>query len=488
MSGSMSMLAAIALPLLGSALIAAAGARPNLRDTLTMFVAGLTFACNLMALSAYVAGERLAVHLVDILPGLSLSFAAEPLGLAFALLASGLWIVTSLFAFGYMRGHHETHQTRFFVCFSLAIAATLAIAYSANLFSLFIFYEALTLSTFPLVTHHGTDEARRAGRLYLGILMSTSIAFLLFALVWTWQLAGTTEFTPGGILAGKISTPQAAILLALFVFGTGKLAVMPLHRWLPAAMVAPTPVSALLHAVAVVKAGAFTIVKVAVYILGLDVLHEAGSRLWLLPVAAFTILVGATIAIGKDNLKARLAYSTISNLSYIVLGVALANAAGIVGAAMHMVMHAFGKITLFFCAGAIYVAAHETDISKMGGLARRMPLTFIALAIGAASNIGLPLFGGLWSKWFLAKGAVDAGQTVYLFVLMLSSLLALAYLAPIVVRGYFENSSGQSDTNSNLERAHPLLYWPPLLSAAGCIALFIFADDIYNFLTPIVLK
>jgi multicomponent Na+:H+ antiporter subunit D len=316
--------------------------------------------------------------------------------------------------------------------------------------------------------------------------MSTSIALLLFAVVWTWQLTGTTEFTAGDILAGKISAPQAAALLALFVFGTGKLAVMPLHRWLPAAKVAPTPVSALLHAVAVVKAGAFAVIKVAVYILGLDVLHAAGSRVWLLPIAAFTILVGATIAIGKDNLKARLAYSTISNLSYMVLGVALANVAGIVGAAMHMVMHAFGKITLFFCAGAIYVAAHETEISRMGGLARRMPLTFVALAIGAASNIGLPLMGGLWSKWFLASGTLAAGQPLYLGALMLSSLLALAYLGPIVASGYFQRPPDQAAESGNLERSHPMLYIPPLLTAAGCIVLFFSADRIYAFLVPIL--
>ncbi len=276
--------------------------------------------------------------------------------------------------------------------------------------TLFAFYEMITLCTFPLVTHHGTPEARKAGRVYLGILLSTSIGFQLLAIIWTWQLAGTLDFQEGGILAGTASNGVLSVLLVLFVFGAGKAAVMPFHRWLPAAMVAPTPVSALLHAVAVVKVGVFTILKVSVYVFGLDLLSTLASATWLAWVAATTIILGSLVAFTKDNLKARLAYSTISQLSYIVLGALLANEWGIIGGGMHIAMHAFGKITLFFAAGAVLVAAHETDISRMHGLGRTMPITFGAFFVGSLSIIGVPPAGGAWSKWFLGMGTLEAGQ------------------------------------------------------------------------------
>ena len=355
----------------------------------------------------------------------------------FGLVASGLWIVTTFYSIGYMRGHHEKNQTRFYICFAIAISGALGVAFAANVFTLFVFYELITLSTYPLVTHSGTEAARKAGRMYLGILMGTSIAFLLFALVWTWLATGTTEFRPGGILAGKVEGTQLMVLLALYAFGTGKAALMPFHRWLPAAMVAPTPVSALLHAVAVVKAGVFTILKVVVYVFGIDLLAVTDASRWLTWVAAFTIIAASCVALGKDNLKARLAYSTISQLSYIVLGAALATTAGVMGGGMHIVMHAVGKITLFFCAGAIMVGAHKTEISEMDGLGRRMPFTFGAFLLGSLSVIGLPPMGGSWSKWFLMLGAAEAEQWVMMVVLMASSLLSIGYLMPVVVRGFF---------------------------------------------------
>ncbi len=284
-----------------------------------------------MILPAVQAGGRPRIDVWEVLPGLELAFEVEPLGMIFGLVASGLWIVTTFYSIGYMRGHHEKNQTRFYICFAIAISGALGVAFAANVFTLFVFYELITLSTFPLVTHSGTKEARNAGRMYLGILMGTSIAFLLLALVWTWLATGTTEFTPGGILAGKVEGTPLMILLALYAFGTGKAALMPFHRWLPAAMVAPTPVSALLHAVAVVKAGVFTILKVVVYVFGIDLLAATDASRWLTWVAAFTIVAASCVALGKDNLKARLAYSTISQLSYIVLGAALATTAGVHG-------------------------------------------------------------------------------------------------------------------------------------------------------------
>ena len=435
------------------------------------------------------AGGRPRIDLVEVLPGVALAFEVEPLGILFGLVASGLWIVTTLYSIGYMRGHHEENQTRFYVCFALAISFALGVAFAANVFTLFLFYEGITLSTYPLVTHHGTPKAKRAGRVYLGILMGTSIAFLLLAMVWTQLLAGTTEFRPGGILAGRVEGPALVALLALYAFGTGKAALMPFHRWLPAAMVAPTPVSALLHAVAVVKAGVFTVMKILVYVFGVELLADSGAAVWLTWVAAFTLLAASIVALTRDNLKARLAYSTVSQLSYIVLGAALAHSWGVIGGSMHIAMHAMGKITLFFCAGAIMVGAHKTEVSQMRGLGRRMPLTFGAFLIGSFSVIGLPPCGGSWSKWYLLLGAAESGQLVMMGVLMASSLLSIGYLMPVVGRAFYSLPEGGGEAprpKLRFDDAPLLCVLPPVVTALGCIVLFFYAGEIYQLLTGMI--
>jgi multicomponent Na+:H+ antiporter subunit D len=284
------------------------------------------------------------------------------------------------------------------------------------------------------------------------------------------------------------------VLLALYAFGTGKAALMPFHRWLPAAMVAPTPVSALLHAVAVVKAGVFTVLKVLVYVFGIDLLAATDASRWLTWVAAFTILSASIVALTKDNLKARLAYSTISQLSYIVLGGALATTAGVLGGGLHIAMHAVGKITLFFCAGAIMVGAHKTEISSMDGLGLKMPFTFGAFFLGSMSVIGLPPMGGSWSKWYLMLGALEAEQMVMMAVLMASSLLSIGYLMPVVGRAFFRpppeddhHDDDQADGQGNgLHEAPLLCVLPPVLTGIGCIVLFFYAEEIYLLLTGMV--
>ena len=310
----------VLLPFIGAVAVLATGSRPNLRECLSLG-AGITLVGLVVSLlPAVFAGERPVSVLAEPIPGIPIALEAEPLGMLFALIASVLWIVTTLYSIGYMRGHGETNQTRFYAFFAVAIGSTMGIAFSQNLFTLFIFYELLTLSTYPLVTHAGTQEAMRGGRVYLGILLSTSIVFFLLAIIWTWTIADTTDFRVGGILAGKTSPFVIGLLYALFAFGIGKAALMPFHRWLPAAMVAPTPVSALLHAVAVVKAGVFSILKVTLYVFGLDLVSTSWASGWLLWIAAGTIIIASLIALQQDNLKRRLAYSTISQLSYIILG------------------------------------------------------------------------------------------------------------------------------------------------------------------------
>ena len=345
----------------------------------------------------------------------------------------------------------------------------------------------LTLSTYPLVTHHQTPEAKRAGRVYLGILLFTSITFLLLAIAWTYSAAGTLDFRVGGILSGHVAPVAVPFLLGLYAYGCGKAALMPLHRWLPNAMVAPTPVSALLHAVAVVKAGVFAILKVVVYVFGLDMLRESGSSEWLMWVASFTILASSLIAFTKDNLKARLAYSTISQLAYIVLGAALATPDGALGGGLHIATHAVGKITLFFCAGAILVASHKKNISEMDGLGRAMPWTMGAFCIGALSIIGLPPMAGSWSKWLLALGSAD-GNGVFIAVLMISSLLNIGYLMPIPIRAFFFDPPAHDEHDHHHEHGEaPLACVIPLcLTAAGCLVLFFFADRVVDLLRPIV--
>ena len=424
--------ACLLLPAAGALGVALCRARPNSREAATLATSALTTLSVLALLPAVLAGERPQLVVLDVMPGLPIAFELEPLGMLFALVASALWFVSSVYSIGYMRGNKEAHQTRFYVCFALAIACAMGIAFAGSAFTLFLFYEALTLVTYPLVTHHGTPEARRSGRIYLALLIGTSIVFLLPALVFTWLAAGTTDFEPGGVLAGKLGPTATAALLALYMFGIGKAALMPFHRWLPAAMVAPTPVSALLHAVAVVKAGVFSVVKIVVYLFGPDALADGVPTGWLVALAGFTIVAASIVALRADNLKRRLAYSTVSQLSYIVLATAVLAPLSIAAAALHIATHALGKITLFFAAGSIYTASHKTDVSQLDGIGRRMPWTMTAFAIGALSLIGIPPAAGFLSKWMMFQGAASAENYAVIAVLALSTLLNAAYFLPIV--------------------------------------------------------
>lgn len=447
------------------------------RDTreLVILVAGvLLFITNVAIYRDLMAGNVPSSPAVPLVGSFALKLSAEPIGVLFGLLASFLWIVTTVYSIGYMRGHHEKHQTRFYACFAISLAAVMAAAYADNLLTLFVAYETLTLCTLPLVMHAGTDKARRAGKTYLGILLFTSIGLLLPAVTWVALASGTLDFRPGGVLQDAgLSNAALAILVALFVFGTAKAAVMPLHRWLPAAMVAPTPVSALLHAVAVVKTGVFALLKVMTYTIGIDVLGASNAAAWTLPVVAFTIIASSCVAFTKDNLKARLAYSTISQLSYIVMAALLATTMSITGGAMHIITHAFAKITLFFCAGAVLVTAHKENISDMDGLGRRMPVTFACFAIAALGIIGLPPVAGAWSKLLIAGGSFDTGTLIWSLVLMLSTLLNIAYLLPIPIRAFFRAEPAGNAAVEHGETSASMR-WALTLTATASVLLFFF--------------
>jgi multicomponent Na+:H+ antiporter subunit D len=466
------LIGALAIPFAGAALIGLTGRAPNLRETVTLATAVLLFLAVASLTPHVLAGGRPQLALFQILPGILLAFRIEPLGMLFALVASGLWIVNSLYSIGYMRANAEEHQTRFYVCFAGALGATMGIAFAGNLVTLFLAYEALTLITYPLVTHHGDEEAKRGGRVYLGYLLTTSIVLLLVGIIFTWSVAGTTDFLPGGILGDHLGKAATGGLLALFMFGIGKAALMPVHRWLPAAMVAPTPVSALLHAVAVVKAGVFTVVKVIVYTFGVENIAGLSSVDWLPVVAGFTIIAASIVALRADNLKRRLAYSTVSQLSYVVLAAALLTPLSVIGAVLHIAAHAFGKITLFFAAGAIYTAAHKTEVSQLDGIGRRMPWTMGAFAVGALSMIGLPPTAGFVSKWFILSGAVTTGQWVAVSVIVASTLLNAGYFLPIVWRAFFRPAP---DAKIHGEAPVPMVA-ALVVTAALTIGMFFYAD------------
>ena len=468
-------------PALGALFIAFTGERrPNLREFWS-FAAGITMVALVGSMVPEVlAGGAPSIVLFRLLPGIELAFRVDAFGLLFAIGASVLWILTSAYSIGYMRTLEEHAQTRYFACFALALTATVGVAFSANLFTLFLFYEALTLVTYPLVGHHGDAAARAGARKYVIYLLGAAKVFLLAAIILTYNLTGTLEFRAGGILPADKLAEQPTLLLvifALFLFGFAKNALMPMHSWLPAAMVAPTPVSALLHAVAVVKTGVFCTVRVFLFVFGAGAMREIGADQVALVAASVTILVASLLALSQDNLKARLAFSTVSQLSYIVLGATLLNSSGVMGGVAHITNHAVSKITLFFCAGSIYVSTRKTEISQLSGLAKRMPWTMAAFSLASLSIVGIPLTSGFVSKWYLVLGAVELRSLTVLGVLLGSSLLSAAYLAPIVYKAYFEPEPPNSNDSDEIHEV-PWMVAPLAITAAISLLLGLFPGPV----------
>lgn len=455
------------------------GSKPNVRESWIFLAGTVKFLFIVSMLPAVLQGRQIVFTLFDIAPGASLAFRVDGIGMLFALVASLLYIVTSMYSIGYMRGLNEHGQTRFVSFFALAISATIGAAFSSNLLTLYLFYEILSLATYPLVAHHQDEKSRISGRRYLSFILGTSIGLVLPAMLYCYHITGTLEFSTAGIFTGQLSKPAATVLLLMFVFGFAKAGIMPFHSWLPAAMVAPTPVSALLHAVAVVKVGVFSIVRVITGIFGVDLLSSFNLGIVVAVIASVTILVGSCIALSQDELKRRLAFSTISQLSYIVFGVALLTPKGLMGGIIHIGMHAFGKITLFFCAGAIYVATGKKYISEMDGLGKKMPVTYAAFFIGALGVIGLPPSGGFFSKWYLILGTLETEYKILMAVLLISSFLNAFYFLPIVYRGFFGTSPEQSAGEPvRIKEANFCCVVPLVFTALISIALF-FRPDIF---------
>src|SRR5215472_7928748 len=478
---------AVLAPALGALLIACTGERrTNLREFWSVSAGIVMFALVASLIPDVLAGRTTECVLFRVLPGIAVAFRADAFGLLFAAGASALWVLTSFYSIGYMRSLKENAQTRYFSCFALALCATLGVAFAANLFTLFLFYEGLTFVTYPLVGHKETAEAKAGARKYVIYLLGSAKVFLLAAVILTYNAAGTLEFRNGGIFGAAQLAVQPSLFLAifaLFLFGFAKNAVMPLHSWLPAAMVAPTPVSALLHAVAVVKTGVFSTLRVFLFIFGLDAMRQLGADQLALVAASVTILAASLLALGQDNLKARLAFSTVSQLSYIILGGALLNTRGVLGGAAHITNHAVSKITLFFCAGSIYVSTHKTEISQMSGLAKRMPWTMAAFALSSLSIVGIPLTSGFISKWYLALGAVDRQSFALMGVLLISSLLSAAYLGQILYKVYFEL---EEETPHDTVREVPWMVAPLAITAGASLLLGLFPGPVLGLAGRIV--
>lgn len=457
------------------ALIVASGKYPNLREGWSFAAALVKFGLVASMLPLILSGAVIEYTVFTVLPGIDLKFRVDPLGIFFALSASFLWIIATAYSIGYMRSLNEHAQTRYFSCFAISLSSAIGVAFAANLFTLYLFYEVLSIMTYPLVAHHEDDEAWEGGKKYIVYLVGLAKTFLLAAIIMTYVITGTLDFQPGGIFTTEMPRLLVTLTYIFFLMGFAKAGMMPFHNWLPSAMVAPTPVSGLLHAVAVVKVGVFSVVRIMLYVFGLDVMSRFGLGLPTALFASFTVITASVIALTKDDLKARLAYSTVSQLSYVILGVALLTPSGVLGGILHIGNHAFSKITLFFCAGSIFVASHIKKISQMDGIAKKMPYTMAAFTIGAFSMIGVPAVAGFTSKWYLVKGALEAGSGTVLVVLLTSTVLNAAYFLPIVFRAYFKEPSEDSHVHG-VKEAPFFVIAPIMVTAAITVIIGVWPD------------
>lgn len=488
---------ALICPSIVALLILFSGKKPNLRESWTLLgSAGLCYIVLSMTPSVLEHGPILFSGF-SLFPNIDFAFRVDALGLIFATTSSCLWILVSIYSIGYMRSLNEHAQTRYYFSFALALLGAMGIALAANLVTMFIFYEILTISTYPLVAHEESPEALAAGHKYLAYLLTGGLFFLIGILM-TYFLVGTTDFSYQGILKPALnSTSKFTLQIVFFCFllGFAKAAWMPIHSWLPSAMVAPTPVSALLHAVAVVKAGVFGIIRIVCHIYGIELMHTLGLGLALAAVAAFTIIIANFYAIGQNNLKRMLAYSTINQLSFIILGVALLSPMSITGAMLHIPFHGFMKITLFLCAGAIAAITGKKTIRELAGLGRVLPITLGAFLIGAFGMAGAPPLAGFISKWHVALGAVESGYLFFLLIIFVGSILDVVYFFPVIRTAFFgkmpeaetlgndreEKVAVYTEKKHAIENQHPLYLFmivPLAFTAIFSILLCVFPNTL----------
>lgn len=481
------LLIALLIPLAGTLGVMFKGDNENVREGISSVSSILLLIVVGTMVPDVWHGKTLIFHMFTILPGVSVTLRADSMSMIFAIVASSLWTIAVFYSMGYMRGLKEHAQTRFNACFALAIFGAIGVAFSDNLFTLYLFYEVVSVCTYPLVAHHQDDEGYSGARKYIIYLTTTAKAFLLPAMILIYVLTGTLDFAPNcttGIFPPDVNKTLVIMLYIFCILGFAKNGVMPFHHWLPGAMVAPTPVSALLHAVAVVKVGVFCTTRVMLYTFGTDIMHTLNLGIPTAYFVGFTVLAASIIALSKDNLKARLAYSTVSQLSYIIMGVALMTDPGIQGGLIHIVNHGFSKITLFFCAGAIYVVTHKKNISEMEGLGRAMPFTFGAFAIASLSMIGAPPVAGFITKWNLLIGSVEAHQLGILLILIASTMLNAAYFAPITYKAFFGKPPA-SEPFTGIKEAPLSMLIPILIACTISVLIGIFPNFMLHFVKAV---
>jgi len=481
------LLIALLIPLIGTLGVMYKGDNENLREGISSVSSILLLLVVGSMIPAVLQGKTLVFHMFTILPGVSVTLRADAMSMIFAIVASSLWTIAVFYSMGYMRGLKEHAQTRFNACFALSIFGAIGVAFSDNLFTMYLFYEIVSVCTYPLVGHHQDDEGYNGARKYIIYLTTTAKAFLLPAMILIYVLTGTLDFAGNihdGVFPAGVNGTLVIMLYIFCIFGFAKNGVMPFHHWLPGAMVAPTPVSALLHAVAVVKVGVFCTTRVMLYTFGTDTMHAFNLGIPTAYFVGFTVLAASIIALSKDNLKARLAYSTVSQLSYIIMGVALLTDPGIQGGLIHIVNHGFSKITLFFCAGAIYVASHKKNISEMGGLGKTMPWTFGAFGIASLSMIGAPPVAGFITKWNLLIGSVEAHQLGILLILIASTMLNAAYFAPITYKAFFGKRPA-GETFTGIKEAPLSMLIPIVIACTISVLIGIFPDFMLQFVKAV---
>lgn len=482
-------LVAMLCALFGAILVSLSGRNPNIRESWSVAAAVCMFGVIASMAPEVMAGNIYKYQLFDMLPGLSLTFRADAFSMIFAIVASFLWILAAFYSMGYMRGLQEHAQTRFNTCFALSLFGAIGVAFADNLFTLYLFYEIVSICTYPLVAHHQDEEGYSGARKYIVYLTTTAKGLLLPAMILIYVLTGSLDFADNihtGIFPAGVSSVVVTILYICCLIGFAKNGLMPFHNWLPGAMVAPTPVSALLHAVAVVKVGVFSTTRVMLYVFGTDQMSALNLGVPTAYFVSFTIITASIIALTKDNLKARLAYSTVSQLAYIILGVALLTPNGIEGGLVHIANHAFAKITLFFCAGAIYVATRKKTISEMAGLGRTMPFTFTAFGIASLSMIGAPPVGGFVTKWKLLVGAMEmpAHSIGILLVLLASTLLNAAYFAPVTYQAFF-GKRPEGETYEGIKEAPLSMVIPLMIAAIISVIIGIYPDFMMTFVNMV---
>ncbi|PIE58963.1 MAG: cation:proton antiporter [Desulfobulbus propionicus] len=477
------LLPAVLIPLIGSLIVMNLKSRPNLREGVSACTSVMLLLVVLSFIPALRQGQVLRYEIFSLLPGLSITLRADGFSMIFALVASSLWTIAVFYSMGYMRAHDEPCQTRFNACFALAIFGAIGVALSDNLLTMYLFYEIVSICTYPLVAHHQDEESYSGARKYIVYLTTTAKCFLLPSIVLIYVLTGTLDFPHTirtGILPADAESWVVIMLYVFCIFGFAKNGVMPFHHWLPGAMVAPTPVSALLHAVAVVKVGVFCTARTMLYVFGVDTMNALNLGIPTAYFVGFTIIMASVIALSKDNLKARLAYSTVSQLSYIIMGVALLTPHAIDGGLIHIVNHAFSKITLFFCAGAIYIAAHKKYISEMSGLGRTMPWTFGAFAVASLSMIGAPPVAGFVTKWYLLVGSMEAHQVGILLILIASTVLNVGYFAPVAYKAFFgKRPHGEPETG--IKEAPLSMLIPIIIAVTVSVIIGIFPGFMMQF-------